>query len=226
MFKKNFVAVVKSKGQILREYSDGTVRLPFGSEYSIYLKNEDTRKALVDIKVDGENVLKGHKLILDGGTSTEIKGFMRDFKETNQFKFIKKTKEISNYRGDRIEDGLIKVTFQFEEEVPPITWTTWYSDPTIIGGGLRDSSGRSPKFGGTTTYESIYDTNVTCNFCCSDNEMLNNKVDDGITVKGSKVNQAYNYGTIGTLESTKYNIVLKLKGETRVKKKAAIISLK
>ena len=69
MFKKNFVAVVKCKGKVLREYSDGTIRLPFGSEYSIYLKNEETRKALVDIKVDGENVLKGHKLILDGETS-------------------------------------------------------------------------------------------------------------------------------------------------------------
>ena len=226
MFKKNFVAVVKCKGKILREYSDGIVRLPFGSEYSIYLKNEETRPALVSIDVDGENVLKGHKLILDGGTSTEIKGFMRDMKETNRFKFIKKTKEISDYRGDRIEDGLIKITFQFEEEVPtPVitcgpTWSdVYYLNNPIIGGGLRGTAGSSTKFGNSIT-EGSNEPNITCNFCCTDNGMLNNKVDDGITVKGTKVNQAYSYGNIGTLESTRNVIVLKLEGETKVKKKA------
>ncbi len=45
-YKENFVLVVKCKGEILRE-RDGIVTLPFGSEYSILMKNLDHRRALV-----------------------------------------------------------------------------------------------------------------------------------------------------------------------------------
>lgn len=218
MFKNNFVAVVKCNGKILREYSDNTVRLPYGSEYSIYLKNEEARPALVDITVDGEGVLKGHQLILNGNTSTEIKGFMRDMKETNRFKFIKKTKEISDYRGDRIEDGLVKITFQFEEEVVPITWT--YSCSSLPTDEIYY---RAPSFDNTcnSTY-SISNCNNICNFCSTDNKLMDSVLDDGITVKGSKVNQVYNYGHIGTLESKKSVIIFRLKGKTRSVKKEIV----
>jgi hypothetical protein len=107
MYKNNFIAVIKHKGKILREI-DGEVSLPFNSQYTILLKNKDSRRALADIEVDGENVLAGKSLIIEGYSSQEIKGFMRNMSITNRFKFIHKTKEISNHRGDRIDDGLIK----------------------------------------------------------------------------------------------------------------------
>ena len=37
--------------------------------------------------------------------------------DNRAFKFITKTQEISDFRGDKIEDGLIKITYQFEKEV-------------------------------------------------------------------------------------------------------------
>jgi hypothetical protein len=109
MYKSNFIVAIKHKGKILRENGD-EVYLPFGSQYSILLKNKSSRRSLVSIEVDGENVLAGKSLIISGNTSQEIKGFMRDMSVTNRFKFIHKTKEISDYRGDKIEDGIYRKT--------------------------------------------------------------------------------------------------------------------
>ena len=53
--------------------------------------------------------------------------------------------------------------------------------------------------------------------------------DEGITVKGEKINQNYNYGDIGALESETHTIVLHLKGQTqrkRVIKKAMTVKSK
>ncbi len=44
MYKQNFVVVVKCNGKILREQDSDVVYLPFGAEYSILLKNKDSRR--------------------------------------------------------------------------------------------------------------------------------------------------------------------------------------
>lgn len=213
MYKNNFVVVVKCKGKILRERDGGSVYLPFGAEYSILLKNKDASRALVDIEVDGENVMNGHKLIVEGNETQEIKGFMRDMRKTNRFKFIHKTKEIQEHRGDRIDDGLVRVTYQFEKKhVEPIT-ITFDSFPT------QRKCKRSPSVDWTYCDSR---TSVSNN---SDNSVyfssFNNAApvsDEGITVKGEKITQNYNYGDIGALESAIHTIVLHLKGQTQKKK--------
>ena len=51
----------------------------------------------------------------------DLKGFVRetyDSDENRAFRFIEKTDQISQHRGDKIEDGLIKITYQFEKERP------------------------------------------------------------------------------------------------------------
>ena len=201
MYKNNFVVSVKCNGRILREM-DGSVYLPFGSEYSLLIKNMDSRRAVVDIEVDGESALKG-KLIVEGNTAQEVKGFMRDMSETNRFKFIEKTSEISKHRGDRIDDGLVRVEYQFEAEsmsyipsttyyVPHVTyWDSGHYGTTYCGGSVK----------------SLNSSEVTCSFNCSTQE-------DGITVKGNKIKQDYSYGFVGLLEKTKNVIVLQLKGQT------------
>jgi hypothetical protein len=40
MYHKKFIAVIKNQGNILRD-GGGLVRLPFGSTYSILLKNKN-----------------------------------------------------------------------------------------------------------------------------------------------------------------------------------------
>jgi len=116
-YKDQFVVEIRSNNKILR-MRDDFVYLPFGSEYSIYLKNLSSRRASVKIHVDGQDVLDYSSLILDPNSSTELEGFLSGTVARNKFKFIKKTKEIQEHRGDKIDDGMIRVEFAYEKAKP------------------------------------------------------------------------------------------------------------
>lgn len=220
MYKNNFICAIKHNGRILRE-SDEEVCLPFGSQYSILLKNKDSRRALVDIEVDGENVLSGNSLIVNGNTSQEIKGFMRNMSVTNRFKFIKKTKEISNYRGDRIDDGIVSVSYRFERrKAKPIIiperrrneWWPKYPYPSPLPGPQLDYDVKCTSYStaSSSSIKGIEDTVLYVHEPFSD---------EGITVKGSKITQDYQYGDIDELERVTYVITLRLKGINKISKK-------
>jgi hypothetical protein len=118
VYHDNMVAVVKSGGQILREVSgdDGkVVFLPFGSEYSILLKNLHSRKALVRVFIDGQEVSPFSGYVIDASCDAELERF---YSSSNKFKFIQKTQEIVEHRGDRVDDGMIRVEFQYEKPKP------------------------------------------------------------------------------------------------------------
>ena len=114
VYQEKFVVVVKVRGKILREH-DGIVTIPFGEEYSILLKNLHSVKAAVTISIDGQDVLNGNQIIINPNDSTELEGYMRGVSVSNKFKFIHKTKEIQDYRGDKIDDGMIRVEYTFEK---------------------------------------------------------------------------------------------------------------
>ncbi len=116
-YKDQFVVEVKADGQILR-VRDGAVYLPFGCEYSILLKNLNSRKASVKISIDSEDVLDGNSLILNPLLTHELKGFFRGNAVKNRFRFIQKTKEIQEHRGDKVGDGMVRVEFAFEKPRP------------------------------------------------------------------------------------------------------------
>ena len=105
-YNQKLVAVVKVNGKVLRD-TDDVIRLPFGSEYEIYLKNLNSQRAVVNISIDGQDVLDGNRLVIDPNTEYALEGFMKDRKVRNKFKFINKTKEIADYRGDNVDDGII-----------------------------------------------------------------------------------------------------------------------
>lgn len=115
MYISKLVCAVKTNGKILREdQKDGSsaiLTLPFGSEYSLLLKNLSGKRALVKIEIDGKNISEGG-LVIDKGQQYEIE---RPVSSPNKFKFIEKTQEISDHRGDRIDDSLIRLTWQFEK---------------------------------------------------------------------------------------------------------------
>lgn len=119
MYSNKLIACVKAGGKVLREQGEN-VFLPFGSEYTLWFKNEHTRKVQVNVEIDGTDVLFNKSLIINAGETADLKGFVRDMmgNDNRAFKFITKTKEISDFRGDKIEDGLIKITYQFEREIP------------------------------------------------------------------------------------------------------------
>ena len=133
MFNSNLIMAVKVDGKILREFN-GTVALPFGSEYSILLKNTSNRRAAVELSIDGQDVLDGTTILIPAHDSVELKRFIKNgnFQTGNAFKFIEKTEKIEKFRGNKAEDGLLTVTYTFEKEYKP--------DPNILYRSLADTS--------------------------------------------------------------------------------------
>lgn len=117
MHKSNFVTAVKVGGKVLREF-DNSVYVPFGSEYTILLKNLSSVRARVSVTIDGDDALDGHTLIIDAKDSIELKRFIKNgnMKTGNAFKFIEKTAKVEKHRGNRAGDGLITVTYEFESQ--------------------------------------------------------------------------------------------------------------
>jgi hypothetical protein len=112
-YKKNFVLAVKVNGKILRE-SGEEVQLPFGSEYSVLLKNLNPVRAMAQISIDGKEATTW--LILPANGQVEVERFLRsdNLKQGNRFKFIERTQAVEDHRGVQLEDGLIRVEFKKE----------------------------------------------------------------------------------------------------------------
>ena len=211
MYNNKLVASVKVGGKIMREDGE-TVYLPFGSEYSLLLKNLNSRKAQVKIEIDGEEVTGGGLLISPNQT-VDLERFIlnNNLNEGPKFKFIEKTERISDHRGDRIEDGIMRISYQFE--APPTYYTMNYHT-NVYGGTLRGSSDWSGGHSflnnvGGSVGSSIGTTSL------GDVDGLTSKgvSDAGITTKGSESTQQFTNGYIGALESTEHVICLQLKGQ-------------
>jgi hypothetical protein len=233
-YNNQFVAEVKSNGRILR-IKNGSVYLPFGIEYTILLKNLNSRRASVNISIDGEDVLDNSSLVLDANTSTEIEGFLRGNFARNRFRFINKTKQISDHRGDKADDGLVRIEFAFEkprldpqikkviEEVhhhyhnSPFTYTYHSGVAWNHNDALRGSSGDGESIynasSGPPVSRNVVDlsSNVTMDSLGVQNISNIPNADEGITVKGSECNQQFNYASIGDLDDSN-TIVIQLKG--------------
>lgn len=130
MYSNKLVCSVKVNNKILREKTidnESTVYVPFGSEYSLLLKNLGGRNAVVNIEIDGRKVTRGG-FYINAGQTAEIERFVDNLMEGRRFKFIEKTDEISEFRGDRIDDGMIRVTWQFEAAKPEVVKKTVITD--------------------------------------------------------------------------------------------------
>lgn len=126
MYNQKMVACLKANGKILREFKD-TVMIPFGSEYSIYLKNLNSVRAEVDISIDGKKVCDDG-LVVNANSELNIERFIKDdLNAGNRFKFIERTGKIEKNRGVKAEDGLIRIAFKFEKVIPKpaYVWPTY-----------------------------------------------------------------------------------------------------
>lgn len=122
MYSNKLVTSLKANGKILREFKD-TVYIPFGSEYSFLIKNLNTTRALINIFIDGDNIVEGG-LVLNAGQEIDLERAIRNsnLTEGNRFKFIERTAAIENGpRGVKLEDGLVRIEFQFEVPRPPLS---------------------------------------------------------------------------------------------------------
>ena len=249
MFKDSFVVALKVDGKVLREGKDGSVKVPFGTDYSMLLKNLESKKAVVKISVDGEDVLDGKKLIVNSNSDLELEGYMKNNIASNKFKFIEKTKQIEDFRGNRIDDSLIRVEFTFEKDKPVVQdvihhhhhrhvhdywwwrntyhypWDTFHYDYPYTswdsggsGGSQRGSSSAAISSSNEGNY-TVNNQNVSLNNTIFGNDDFN---EEGITVKGSVINQQFAQGYTNELEEQSHVITLKIKGFVFDKKKVEI----
>lgn len=243
MYNQKLVASLKANGKILREFKD-TVYIPFGSEYSFLIKNLNTTRALVNIFIDGEDVIEGG-LVLNAGQEVDLERYVKNgnLNAGNKFKFIERTQAIEDGpRGIKLEDGLVRIEFQFEKPyVPPLNrgWITasgglggstgqWYGNNSPasfnVNGALRSVD--YSKNGAITAQAA----SAAVDKYCADNGIVNKsevhdgmatmdwmdapKNDIGITVPGSRSEQKFQTTYMGAMEAEKHTIILKLLGET------------
>ena len=237
MYNQKLVASLKANGKILREFKD-TVYIPFGSEYSFLIKNLNTTRALVNIFIDGEDVIEGG-LVLNAGQEVDLERYVKNgnLNAGNKFKFIERTQAIEDGpRGAKLEDGLVRIEFQFEKPyVPPLNrgWLTAsgstnqnsiYPASFNVNGALRSVD--YSKNGAITAQAA----SAAVDKYCADNGIVNKsevhdgmatmdwmdapKNDIGITVPGSRSEQKFQTTYMGAMEAEKHTIVLKLLGET------------
>jgi hypothetical protein len=126
MYKDRFAVAIKHNGKILRENKD-LVHLPFGSEFSVLVKNLNSRRAKFTLHIDGTDVLDGEEIIVNANSEVEMKRFIRNgnMNEGNAFKFIERTQAIEDGpRGIKMDDGIVRIQFWFEQEPATVTTTT------------------------------------------------------------------------------------------------------
>lgn len=232
VYSNKFVAVVVCKGQIVRELREDekdVVRLPFGSDYSIRLKNLHSERAVVNIEIDGQDVLGGSQIVVSPNETADIEGFMEGSTVRKKFRFIEKTQKIFEHRGDYVEDGIIRVSYQFEKPKPPFRsyphhWERRYGrrHGDIMRGMCNIDhpyTARPCASQGITEEE------------CADNVAINafdktlekygkpEESEDGITVAGADTYQNFNTTYVGALEPQTHSIVIRILGQTKAGKK-------
>lgn len=146
MYNSKLAAAIKVAGKILREEKEN-VFLPFGSEFTIFLKNLNSKRAVVKVEIDGKPVDGGlGGFVIDANSTLELERFIRNgnLNEGNKFKFIQRNAAVEAGRGIGCEDGIVRIEFQYETPepayVPPITYYRSFVDNSWQSGVLRSQS--------------------------------------------------------------------------------------
>lgn len=231
MYSNRAAVAVKVNGKVLREFKD-TVYIPFGAEYSLLIKNLNTKRAIFNIFIDGDNIVP-NGLVLNAGQEIDLERAIRNnnLTEGNKFKFIERTGDIEEHRGIKLEDGLIRVEYQFERELPKPVYREpnyglnpgpyWEHTPLMrsYNSVSADASYQVPK--GTTT--SIQASAAVGNMMVGSAMNVSASVqslstvvqnDAGITVPGSKSEQKFKTVSNFALDPEKHSMIIRLLGET------------
>ena len=215
VYQNKMVVAVKVDGKILRETGD-SVSIPFGSEYSILLKNLNSVRTLVKISIDGVDATDGTELVLEPNSSLDLERFIHNgnLDAGNKFKFIPRSKQIEKHRGIKSDDGLIRVEYKTERVVPKIEpikmWWTWIPYSPFVW--QEENSWTKPYYdinGGQQTNKTILRAAVnTCMMNCSTEPVMNM----GITVPGSESSQKFYCTSPFKTHPQSEVIVLRLRG--------------
>lgn len=118
MYSNGFALAVKREGQVLRESrSQGgppVVYLPFESEYSVFVKNTNDRRALVKVTIDGTDV--GAEFVIDAHSFMDLERFVLDgdLFRGRKFKFVR-ADDIRVQDPTSSENGIVRVECWLEK---------------------------------------------------------------------------------------------------------------
>jgi hypothetical protein len=202
MYNNKLAVAIKHNGKVLREVGD-SVYIPFGSEYSIFIKNLNSVRVRVKIEVDGADV--GEQFIVNANSEMDLERFVTNLRQGNRFKFIERSGDIEEHRGIGVEDGLIRVEFEFEQDWKDL----WNNRPRYMP-TVRDGSWWSGPNSGDQLYGGSFTT-------CSTRSLSSSVVpqnDAGITVPGSISDQKFTTTSDILSDGVKHVMVLRLLGQT------------
>lgn len=208
------VLAVKVNNTIVKEYGDKAY-IPFNSEYSLFLKNLNSKAAIMHISIDGKDVVSGG-LMIDANQTIDLERFVSDHNTGNRFKFIERTDSVEKHRGIGAEDGLIRIEYQFAKS------PTVYRNPVFV-----DVQNTQLKYNNPVPAPySLIGSSVNNPLRSREAPTLDNKVitssvnysapanEAGITVAGSISNQKFDVVEDFPLEVEKHVIVMHLVGQT------------
>lgn len=254
MYADKFVVAVKHNGRVLREQGD-TVLIPFGSEYALHFKNLNSVRVQVKVSIDGTDATQGTCLVIRPNETADLERFIRsgDGGQGHRFKFIERTQKIEDGpRGIRVDDGLIRVEFEYERQPAKIEyetikrtyindyWTTprpyyplWNSTTTTTFGSAE---------GSVTCSDVSYSANaasssplrskgvvgeVTAQSASLNSATMDSFVGDvGITVPGSISDQKFEVAAWFPTDGQKHVMVLRLKGRVGEQKVERPVTVK
>ncbi len=122
MFRDSYVAVLIVGDKIQKESDNGTVVIPFGSEYVLRLKNKLRKRAVADVWIDGKIACKG--IVVDANGTVDLERFVEDgnLSEGKRFKLVRVTDPKVDQPNDS-ENGNIEVNFYPEKDAPVVEKT-------------------------------------------------------------------------------------------------------
>ncbi len=235
MYQDKLVIAIKSNGTILKEDKD-VISIPFGTEYSIFIKNLNTVRVNVNIEIDGMNISEDNSFIIQPNQSIDFERFVKNknLEQGNKFLFIQRTAAIEQHRGIGTEDGLIRVLFEFEAKTESPSPSPWlrpdvnfppYTMP-IFPGIVQWPQPYYPNenqwekwhsnLNGTVLPEDWLKPYSSCTIPCAGaiaKETLDYNIDGvGITAPGSISEQKFIMSSSFTTDGIKHVGVLKLMG--------------
>jgi hypothetical protein len=200
---------VKHRGKALQEFGE-VVYLPFGSEYSLLIKNLNTVRAIVKVKIDGAEVTQGVNLVVQPGSSIELERFIKNgnLNAGNRFKFLQRTAAVAQHRGVNLEDGLIQVTWNFEQKPQP------YVGPAVAHGAIFHGGNVVGSLNAGNTVGSLY--HRTADMPTTPTSTVTTSTPTapkGITGPGSVSHQQFAPVGWFPTEAVSHSLVLQLAGE-------------
>ena len=245
-YQNGFVVSIIHNGKPLREMNESgqrVVKIPFGSEYVIRVKNNhQSERAMVELDVDGTDILFGKRIIVPANRSVDIERFVDSHSTGKKLKFVSieegaRTGEIQDPTSPN--NGLIKVKFFKEIKKPSILRSTkdvspfldtWYSrNANDVRGDISITF--ATNIGGTAseayhsqTFNSVQKEQNSM-FCSAslnglDGFPATTCCAQGATVEGGNSNQAFQESSGFDVDPYPTQICIWLRGNTNIAGKA------